>query len=245
MPTREEIRPAVPSMIGRAAVAACFAVALVLGSLIVVDPGLAGRLAAEDAEIEWIQVVLCSVALLVSLGSAWTSYRSGHPVLLNVLIVAALAAIVIGEVDIDKRLFGVKIISTRFFVDPHIFLPYRMLAVAVVVGVPLAIGLYALRNWRQLWLSGVDALRHAWGRVLLAGVLTFVAAQIFERPLGRVPGFPRFFLEEALELVAAIWFMLAVMAHRLSLVRELRRDAIYFAPASAMKRRLSALTSRR
>jgi hypothetical protein len=138
----------------------------------------------------------------------------------DVLVVAGLAAIVIGELDLDKRLFGVKIIATRFFVDREMFLPYRLLAVAVVVGTPLAIGLYALANWRQLWLSGLDALRHAWGRVLLAAVLTFGVAQLFERPLGHVPGFPRYFLEESLELIAAIWFVLAATDRVRALSRE-------------------------
>jgi hypothetical protein len=213
------------SMVGRSAIAVFGAAALGLGVVVIFHPGVAGCLAAEDAAIEWIQVVFCSLALLISTTSTWMCYRAGRPIVFDVLVVAGFAGIVIGEVDIDKRLFGVKIIATRFFVDGDILLPYRLLAVGVVVGTPLAIGLYALANWRQLWLSGLDALRHAWGRVLLAAVLTFGAAQLFERPLGHVPGFPRYFLEESLELIAAIWFFLATTDRARALSRETREGA--------------------
>jgi hypothetical protein len=139
------------------------------------------------------------------------------------LIVTGLVVIVIGEVDLDKRLFGVKIIATRFFTDSQVFLPYRILAVAVVIGAPLAVGVYALRHWRPLWRSGVDSLRHSWGQVLLAAVLIFAAVEIFERPLGRVSGFPRYFLEESLELITAIWFLLAATGRLVALSREVRK----------------------
>jgi hypothetical protein len=161
---------------------------------------------------EWMQVILCSAALLMTLKSMFAARRSGRPVVLDVLIVAGLTGIVIGEVDLDKRIFGVKIIAPRFFVDEHVFLAYRVLAVSVVVGAPLAVGLYGLRKWRHLWVSGLDALRHPWGRVLLAAVLTFGATQTLERGLGHVAGFPRNLLEEGLELVAAMWFCLAAAA---------------------------------
>jgi hypothetical protein len=199
-------------MAGRVAIVASVLTALGLGLLAFHDPGVAERLTAEDGAIEWIQVLLCAAALLISVPSARSCYSAGRPIMFDVLILTGLAAIVIGEVDLDKRIFGVKIIATRFFVDQHIFLPYRMLAVAVVVGTPLAIGLCALRNWRQLWFTGLDALRQVWGRVLLAAVLIFAVAQIFERPLGRVPGLPRYFLEESLELIAGIWFLVAATA---------------------------------
>jgi hypothetical protein len=115
-------------MAGRVAIVASVLTALGLGLLAFHDPGVAERLTAEDGAIEWIQVLLCAAALLISVPSARSCYSAGRPIMFDVLILTGLAAIVIGEVDLDKRIFGVKIIATRFFVDQHIFLPYRMLA---------------------------------------------------------------------------------------------------------------------
>jgi hypothetical protein len=218
-------------MTGLLAIAASIGAALGLGWLAVAAPNLAARLAAEGAAIEWSQAVLGFIALLISVKSAWRSYRTGRPVVLDILILAGLTGIVIGEVDLDKQVFGVKIIATRFFIDAQVFLPYRVLAVVVVVGVPLALALYALRKWRQLWCSGWEALEHTWGRILLAAVVTFGGTQILERPLGRVPGFPRSFLEESLELIAAIWFLVAAIDRRRVQARELENAApVYSEP---------------
>lgn len=215
------------SMAGIVAIAASTGAAFGLGLLVVSDPHLAARLAGEGAAIEWSQVVLGSVALVISLKSAWKRHRTGRPVVLDIVIVAGLAGILIGEVDLDKQVFGVKIIATRFFVDRQVFLPYRVLAVVIVVGTPLAVGLYALRNWRQLWFSGLDALRHPWGRVLLAAVLTSVGTQVFERPLGRAAGFPRSFLEESVELIAMIWFVIGATDRLRVLSHEFENAALF------------------
>jgi hypothetical protein len=97
--------------------------------------------------------------------------------------------------------------------------------VVVVIGAPLALALYALRKWRQLCCSGWEALQHSWGRILLAAVVTFAGTQILERPLGRVPGFPRSFLEESLELMAAIWFVVAAIDRARAQTREVENAA--------------------
>ena len=43
--------------------------------------------------------------------------------------------------------------------------------------------------------------------------MILVLTELFERPLGRVPGVPHFFLEETLELVASIGIVVAAAAH--------------------------------
>jgi hypothetical protein len=67
--------------------------------------------------------------------------------------------ICIGEIDLDRMLFGTKVISTRFFANPKHSLAVRALAVAVVVGAPLAAGVWLLVHFRHLWRSSVDGLR--------------------------------------------------------------------------------------
>ena len=51
----------------------------------------------------------------------------------------------------------------------------------------------------------------AWGRLFLAGALVFAAAQLLERPLLTAFGFPPNFLEEVLELIAAIYFFFGML----------------------------------
>jgi hypothetical protein len=119
-----------------------------------------------------------------------------------------LIGIVIGEVDLDKRVFGVKIIATKFFVGAAVPLADRALAVLIVVGPPRLLGVYALRRRRSLWSAEWGAVSQPRGQVLLAGVVLFGATEILERPLNRFPGLPSHFLEESLELIATMWFLL-------------------------------------
>jgi hypothetical protein len=91
---------------------------------------------------------------------------------------------------------------------------WRLLAMLVVVGVPLALGVFALVRIRALWRDGWAAIAQPWGRVLAASVAVAVLTELFEKPLGHVPGVPRYFLEELLELVAAIGFLVSALGRR-------------------------------
>src|SRR4029450_5610132 len=107
-------------------------------------------------------------------------------------------------VALDRVVFGTKIIATKFFVDARVALGWRLLAMLVVVGVPLAIGVFALVRIRAFGRDGWAAIARPWGRVLAASVAVAVLTEVFEKPLGHVPGVPRYFLEELLEPVAWI-----------------------------------------
>ena len=188
---------------------------IVLSAIALVDPGLAARLTAENGVVEWLQVLLeGAAAVLFGRHLARSTSRGGALSPLDLVIVAALIGLVIGEVDLDRMVFGTKIISTRFFVKANVALPWRALAVIVVVGVPLAIGLFALSRFRRFWREGWAAIAQPWGKVLAVGVGILVLTELFERPLGHVPGVPHYFLEELLELVAAIGFFVAAVARR-------------------------------
>jgi hypothetical protein len=188
---------------------------IALSALALVDPALAGRLTVENGVVEWIQVLLeAAAAVLFARHLARDASRVGRVSPLDVVVVASLVGLVIGEVDLDRLIFGIKIIATKFFVDARVAFGWRLLAMLVVVGVPLAIGVFALVRIRAFWRDGWAAIAQPWGRVLAASVAVAVLTELFEKPLGHVPGVPRYFLEELLELVAAIGFLVSALGRR-------------------------------
>jgi len=188
---------------------------IALSAVALVDPALAGRLTVENGVVEWTQVLLeAAAAVLFARHLARDAARVGRVSPLDVVVVASLIGLVIGEVDLDRLIFGTKIIATKFFVDARVALGWRLLAMLVVVGVPLAIGVFALVRIRAFWRDGWAAIAQPWGRVLAASVAVAVLTEVFEKPLGHVPGVPRYFLEELLELVAAIGFLVSAMGRR-------------------------------
>jgi hypothetical protein len=125
---------------------------VVLSAIALVDPDLADRATAESGVVEWFQVLLDAAAAVLFGRHLWRgAARAGHVSPFDVVIVASLIGLVIGEVDLDRLVFGTKVISTRFFVNPSVALPWRVLAAVVVVGVPAAIGIFALARIRLFW----------------------------------------------------------------------------------------------
>jgi hypothetical protein len=194
------------------AVVLALLVVVILGGVAVVDPALAARLSAENQAVEWIQATLCVGAALAMAARAGARLAAGRPAALEILMAAGFAGLFIGEVDLDKRVLGVKIISTRFFVDGRVGLPWRALAVLVVVGVPLALAIFAVVRRGEIWREGRRLLGTPRGRVLAAGLVLFGITELFEGALGRVPGLPRLFMEELLELTASIGFFIGAVA---------------------------------
>jgi hypothetical protein len=183
---------------------------IVLVGILLIDRDLADRLTREDALVEWLQAALFGVAGVFAVRTARVRWRTGASPVLEVLIAALMAGLIIGEVDLDRLVVGRKIISTRFLVDARVWLGWRVLALLTMALPPLLLALYALRRWREL-LGGVRrAMAESSGRVFIAGVLIFGATELFEKPLGRVPGVPRYMFEETLELIAAICFGVAL-----------------------------------
>jgi hypothetical protein len=182
----------------------------VLSVVALVDPPLAARLTVENGAVEWLQVLLdTGAALLFGRDLVRNARATGRVSPLELAIVACLIGLIMGEIDLDRMLFGTKIASTRFFLHGKAAIHWRLLAFSFVWGVPLAIGVFVLVRFRAFWREGWAAVARPWGRVLAVSVALAVATELFEKQLGHVPGVPKFFLEELFELVAAIGFVVA------------------------------------
>jgi RND family efflux transporter MFP subunit len=183
-----------------------------LGTVAARDPARAQRLVAEHGAVEWLQVLLTVSAIGLTWLQARRARLAGRPVAFEVGVLTAMVLVAIGEVDLDRALFGTKVISTRFFVNPRYSLPIRALAVVVVVGVPFAVVAWLLTRWRFLWRTGVEALREPWGQTAAFGAVLFLTVEAVERPLGHLRPLPPHFAEESLELVAAICVFAGIAA---------------------------------
>src|SRR5687767_14660735 len=203
-------------------VAGCAVVTVVMAALLRHDPALAARLVREDGPVEWTQVAFLLGALVMALACALALARVKRPLAADVMMAAMMAGLAIGEMDLDKRVFGMKLVSTKFFVNPSIPLGYRVLGILLVVGPPVVLAVYAWRWRAELWSVALRALREPWGQVLLAGSIVLVLTEIFERQLGYAPGFPRNFLEEVLEVCAALCFFLGLVARRHAIMEGLK-----------------------
>jgi RND family efflux transporter MFP subunit len=207
----------------------CRAVAVILSLVVIAgllalsahDPVLARKLVAEDNVVEWLQVMLAAAAAVLAFRQGRAARRAGQPATLEVAIVAAMVIICIGEVDLDRMFFGTKVISTRFFVNPKHPLAARALAATVVVGAPLALGVWLLVHVRHLWRAGIDGLRQPWGQLAAFGLALFLAVEIFERPLGHLRSLPPHFAEEVLELISCIWIFVGLVARRRAIMNRM------------------------
>ena len=197
------------------AVTLCGLAVLVLSAVAMGDPVRAETLIAENGIVEWVQVTLLAAATLLAVRQGVATAAAGGSAAFDIAIVAGLAMVVIGEIDLDRALFGMKIISTHFFVNPNYPVTARALAVLVIVGVPVAVGLWLLPRWRVLLTAALRGLREPWGQVAAFGVAVYVLTQIFERPIDQILGPPRNFIEETLEFVAAICIFVGLVARRL------------------------------
>jgi hypothetical protein len=187
---------------------------LLLGLVVIlaIDRDVADRLTREDGAVEWLQAALFTAAAMFALGTARDRWRAGVSAVLEILIAAMLVGLIIGEVDLDRLVAGRKIISTRFLVDPSVSISWRVVALLAMAVPAVVLALYALvRRW-DLLRAIRRAMAASWGRLFITGFVIFGVTELLEKPLGRIPGLPRYLLEETLELVAAVCFGVALYA---------------------------------
>jgi hypothetical protein len=199
----------------RATVAtSCVLALLLLAAIAVSNPRLAESLVAEGAVVEWLQVMMMGAAGALAARQGWAAVRAGESAALEVAIVTTMVMITVGELDLDRVIVGTKIISTRFFVHPKYPLGLRALAVLIVVGAPVAVGLWLLTRWRQLTEAALAALREPWGHTAAFGLALYILTEVFERPIEHIRGQPQHFFEETLELISAIGIFGGLVARR-------------------------------
>lgn len=176
-----------------------------------IDPALTARLVSEEGPVEWVQAALSAVAAGLALLRARQLGRAGRSPAFDLVVATLLLVLVAGELELDRWIFGTKVIGTRFLISPRkpVAWPGRVVTNLIAVGVPTAVGIYAALRIGPLIDTGLAALREPWGWILFAGVAIFGAGQVFERALDSLRFVSPFFFEEAAELAAAGCFVAA------------------------------------
>ncbi|MBI2527919.1 MAG: hypothetical protein HYV93_18280 [Candidatus Rokubacteria bacterium] len=188
-------------------------VSAVLLGIALSDVQLAARLASEDDALEWLQVILLVAAAAVSARCFLRQrarQQSGAP---DLLLTAVFGVLIVGELEVQRRLVGAPLKLRRLLGHPAAA-PLREWALAVAIGAFfIALVAYALYHRVELWRWARTALSEAWGRLLLTGVTVFGVTELFERRFNRTWAtvLPRNFVEETLELLAALYFLLAML----------------------------------
>jgi RND family efflux transporter MFP subunit len=195
-------------------VAALLAAGIIAGmlALSVHDPIFTELICVENGPVELMQAVLLAATVLLAVRQGWVASASGQPFAFEVAVAAAMAMAAIGELELDRLLFGTKVISMHFFLKPNHTLPVRLLAVLVVVGVPFAVGIWLLRHVRELWAACWRAVPQSWGQTAAAGFILYALVEVFEKKLKHILGLPPYMAEETLELVAATVMFVGLVA---------------------------------
>ena len=178
----------------------------------ILNTPLAVALVAEHSLVESLQVAFLAAGGLLIGRYAWSAARAGRPVVLEVAMITAIAMACISEIDLDRVLFGTKVIAKRFFLGARYPLGLRALAFLVIVGIPAGVAVWVLTRWRTFRDQLLGALREPWGQTVVFGFVLYALAQTLERPIDKISWNPHHLLEEALELIAALCMFIALAA---------------------------------
>jgi hypothetical protein len=161
----------------------------------------------EGGPAEWLQVGLAAVGLGFVVRSGIRRF-SPAAVFLGIL----LAGLIVSEADLDRRVFGVAVIDSRFFRASTVPLAPKVLVAALGAAAGLGLLAYAARRRRALVVEMADGLARGWGGLFLAGLLLFAAPQPFETWLNKSSRLPRNVAEETLELAGCLYLAWAMAA---------------------------------
>jgi hypothetical protein len=206
--------PSGPGRLYRLAAALTLVVAVALTAAVALGSGsFVHRLVAEHGLLEWLQVGLFAGAALAAARRgvlAWAARRSGAA---DVLLAAGFGSLVISELELPRLVLGKSIKIGRLTREVAAGSPREIVFVLLVAALALAVGVYAVRHRADLVAAASSALGEGWGRLLLGGLALLLVTALLERPLNQMMGpLPRPLVEESLELLAALYCVLASTA---------------------------------
>ena len=191
-------------------VAAIGAVLLVAGlvAFLLLDPSRAGELVAEDGPVEWVQAGLLLAGWTVTVARAIRRLARGQSAVPELLLGALLTVGLTVELSLHSWV-GFRIRhwrpSLRRSAGP--VFPWVALSVSLLVG--LAAARHVWRHRRSLLPLVRSLPRSRWGQLAIAGAAGYAATQLFQDRIEHLMPRPSYFLEESIELVAALWLCLA------------------------------------
>ena len=191
-------------------IAAIGAVLLVatLVAILLLDPSRAGELVAEDGPVEWVQAGFLLTGWMVTVARAVRRLARGQSAVPELLLGALLTAGIVVELSLHSWV-GFRIRhwrpSLRRSAGP--VFPWVVLVVSLLVG--LAAARHVTRHRRSLLRLVRNLPRSRWGQLAIAGAAGYAATQLLQNPIQHLMPRPSYFLEESIELVAALWLCLA------------------------------------
>jgi hypothetical protein len=160
----------------------------------------------EHGPVEWAQAGWLLAGWLVTLGRLTRLLALGRLAVAEVLLGALLTVGISAELSLHNLAgFRIRYWRVSFRATAQPVLPWLVVSLCLLVGLTAA--LYVLRHRRSL-LTVVRSLpRSRWGQLTLIGCGGYAASHLFERRLSRLE--PGSFIEETIELVAAVCLFLA------------------------------------
>lgn len=178
------------------------------------DRALADWLTREWGVVEDLQVACLLIASLLALRLPRARVAGRLPSAPDAGLALVLVGMAAREMDLDRWFMGrrIRISPTVVLPAPRPLIRYAMLAVVLLV--TAAVAAYCAVRLREC-LAEVPRLVEPWGLLMVAAVLLLLLTELFERPMGHLACCPTTFLEETLELIGALWLMLAMRARGL------------------------------
>ena len=184
-----------------------------LGACLVWDPIMAALIVAEDAPVEMVEAVLLAMALALCLVRWRSLLAAGRSPASEVVLAVGFFILLEGEIELWQRVLGSTMTFRHTFRQPPALFALWLSLYAVMLALLVLFASYVLRRLVPLWRWGLAALRTEWGRLLVLSVVMLVLTEVFERRLNRIlpTVFPKSMLEEALELIAGAYAVLALI----------------------------------
>ena len=184
-----------------------------LGACLVWDPIMAALIVAEDAPVEMVEAVQLAMALALCLVRWRGLLAAGRSPASEVVLAVGFFILLEGEIELWQRVLGSTMTFRHTFRQPPALFALWLSLYAVMLALLVLFASYVLRRLVPLWRWGLAALRTDWGRLLVLSVAILVLTEVFERRLNRIlpTVFPKSMLEEALELIAGAYAVLALI----------------------------------